>query len=79
MFFRYSFRPQVVSDVMSSANAGQVGMDVPVNFGDSSSNSLNVILHARTCACVSVLRNPRPGSQNCQSGVCNLDNDAFFF
>ena len=35
--FRCSFRPEVVSDVISGANVGQVGMDVPVKLGDSSS------------------------------------------
>ena len=34
VFFRGSFRPEVVSDVISGANVGQVGMDVPVKFGD---------------------------------------------
>ena len=38
-FSRCSFRPEVVSDVTSGTNVGQIGMDVPVKFGDSSSNS----------------------------------------
>ena len=38
VFFRCSFRPEVVSDVMSGANVGHVGMDEPVKFGASSSN-----------------------------------------
>ena len=29
----------MVSDVISGANVGQVGVDVPVKFGDSSQNS----------------------------------------
>ena len=37
-FFHGNFRPEVVSDVIPCANVGQVGMDVPVTFGDSSSN-----------------------------------------
>ena len=37
-FFRCSFRQEVVSDVVSGANAGQVSVDVPVKLGDSSSN-----------------------------------------
>ena len=32
--FRSSFRPEVVSDVISDANVGQVDMDVPVEFVD---------------------------------------------
>ena len=39
VFFHGSFRPEVVGDVISGANVGQVGVDVPVKFGDSSSNS----------------------------------------
>ena len=38
-FFRSNFRLEVVRDVISSANVGQVGMDVPVKFGDSRSNT----------------------------------------
>ena len=38
VLFRGIFRPEVVSDVMSGGNVGQVGMDVPVKFGDSISN-----------------------------------------
>ena len=34
-FFRCSFRPEVVSDVISGADVGQIGMDVPEKFGDS--------------------------------------------
>ena len=37
-FFRCSFRPEVVRDVISGPNVGWVGMDVPVKFGDSRSN-----------------------------------------
>ena len=43
-FFRCSFRLEVVTDVISCANVGQVGMAVllkllmPVKFGDTSSN-----------------------------------------
>ena len=36
--FRCSCRPEVVSDVISGANVGQVDMDVLVKFGDSRSN-----------------------------------------
>ena len=36
--FRCGFRPEVVGDVIFGANVGQVGMDVPVKFGDSISN-----------------------------------------
>ena len=36
-FFRCSFRPEVVRGVISG-ELGQVGMDVPVKFGDSRSN-----------------------------------------
>ena len=36
--FHCSFRPEVVGDVISGADVGQVGMNVPVKFGDSSSN-----------------------------------------
>ena len=35
-FFRDSFRPEVVSDVISGANIGLVAMDVRVQLGDSS-------------------------------------------
>ena len=34
-FFCYNFRPEVVSDVVSSLGVEQVGMDVCVKFGDS--------------------------------------------
>ena len=37
-FFRCSFRPEVVNDIISVANVVQVGMDVPVKLGDSGSN-----------------------------------------
>ena len=37
-FVRGSFRPEVVSDVVSGANLGQVALDVSVKFCDSSSN-----------------------------------------
>ena len=33
-FFRCTLRPKVVGDIISSANVGQVGMDVPVNLDD---------------------------------------------
>ena len=36
--FGCSFRPEVVHDIISGANVGRVGMDVPVKFGDSRSN-----------------------------------------
>ena len=36
LFFRCSFRPEVVSDIISGAYVGQVGMDVPIKFGDFS-------------------------------------------
>ena len=36
--FRCGFRPEVDSDVISGANVGQVGMGVPVKFGDSIPN-----------------------------------------
>ena len=32
-------RPEVTSDVISSANVGQVSLEVPVKFCDSSSNA----------------------------------------
>ena len=38
-FFRCNFRAEVVSDAMPGANVMEVGVDVPVKFGDSSSNS----------------------------------------
>ena len=38
VFFHGSFRPEVVGDVISGANVGQVGVDVPVKLGESSSN-----------------------------------------
>ena len=38
VFFRCSFRLQVVSNVMSAANVGRADVDVPVKFDDSSSN-----------------------------------------
>ena len=31
---RCSFRPDVVNDVISGANVGQIGLDVPVKLGD---------------------------------------------
>ena len=31
-YFRGDFRPEVVSDVISGANVGQLGMDVPDNL-----------------------------------------------
>ena len=34
MFVCCSFRPEVDTDVISGANVGQVGKDVPVKFGD---------------------------------------------
>ena len=36
--FRSNFRPEVASNAISCANVGQVGVDEPVKFGDSSSN-----------------------------------------
>ena len=36
--FGDSFRPEVVSDVISGMAAEQFGVDVPVKFGDSRSN-----------------------------------------
>ena len=36
--FCCNFRPEVVSDVVSGANVGQVGMDVHAKFCDSGSN-----------------------------------------
>ena len=38
IFFRLS-PPEVVRDVVSGANVGQAGEDVPVKFGDSRSNN----------------------------------------
>ena len=38
MFFRGNFRPEVANDVISSANVGQVGLDLPIKLGDSNSN-----------------------------------------
>ena len=34
-FFRSSFRPEVVSDVISGTVDQDIGMDVRANFGDS--------------------------------------------
>ena len=38
IFFRNNFRPEVVCDVISGANVGQVSANVSVKFGDSRSN-----------------------------------------
>ena len=37
-FFHDNFRPEVVSDVISSFAVARVGVDVPVKFGDCRSN-----------------------------------------
>ena len=37
-FFRYSFRPEVVYDLISGLVLGHVSIDVRVKFGDSRSN-----------------------------------------
>ena len=34
VFFRWSFRAEVVSDVISCANVEQIGNNVPIKFGD---------------------------------------------
>ena len=36
--FTYNFRPEVDNDVISGMAVNNVGMDVSVDFGDSSSN-----------------------------------------
>ena len=46
-FFRCSFRLEVASDVISGALVGQVGVDGPVKFGDTSSNSGRLMWHFR--------------------------------
>ena len=38
LFVRGSFRLEVVREVISDANEGQVGMNVAVEFGDSGAN-----------------------------------------
>ena len=37
-FFQDNFRPEVVSDVLSGGDVGQIGMDIAVKFGDSRPN-----------------------------------------
>ena len=43
MFFPYNFRPEADSDVISGMAVDNVGMDVPIKFGDSSSNGFRDI------------------------------------
>ena len=50
-FFRCSLRPGVVGDVISVASVGQVGMNVPVKFGDSSSNGSRDIFSSEVVGC----------------------------
>ena len=42
-FFPYNFRPEVDNDVISGIAVDNVGMDVPIKFGDSSSNGFRDI------------------------------------
>ena len=44
-FFCGNFRLEVVSDVISGVNVGQVSMDVPAKYGDTSSNGSQDIRH----------------------------------
>ena len=41
--FRYNFRPEVDSDVISGATVDNVGVDLSVKFGDSRSNGSRYI------------------------------------
>ena len=43
VFFRYNFRPEVDSDVISSVAVNYVGMDARVKFGDSKFLSQTVL------------------------------------
>ena len=66
--FRCSFRPEVVSDVISPENVGRVGMDMPVS---GSNGSRDIQQRSRR------MRHFRPFSNfdNCQPEVVMADQD----
>ena len=46
LFLSYNFRPEVDNDVIFGVAVGNVGMDVPIKFGYSSSNGFRDIRRA---------------------------------
>ena len=61
--FPYDFRPEAVNDVISGTAAEHAGMDVPVKFGNSSSNGFRDIRGADFVSNERTLAKPIPIEQ----------------
>ena len=58
----YNFRTEVCSDVISSVNVDNVGMDVPIKFGHSRSNGFRDIREAHFASDERTLAEAYPNS-----------------